>query len=185
MPVLAVPALARERGRFTELRWLAIPDERTAVFGSVMSVQRELDRWIANSPADEEFVARLSALIRRYETWCLLPAPKADGIVVRVLKGLDARLGDVAGQGGTIQYGIHFGRNIEISASVNPVSEVASGPGQICSSPSRWECRTFSRTSTDVGRSAPKRVVVKVPQRRYEKWLEEFSSAGLARLRFQ
>jgi hypothetical protein len=184
VPVLVVPALARERGHFTELRWLAIPDERTAVFGSVTSVQRELDRWIANSPADEEFVERLSRLNQNFETWCLLPAPKADGMVARVLKGLDPRLGDVAGQGGTIQYGIHFGKSIEVAASVNPVSEVASGPVDMQLAQPMVGVSYFFSNSDNVGANAPKRVVVKVAQRRYERWLEEFSSVGLTTARF-
>lgn len=184
VPVLVVPALARERDHFRDLRWLAIPDEHTAIFGSIASVQRELDRWIAKSPADEEFVERLRRLDQKYETWCLLPAPKADGIVTRALRGLDARLGDIAGQGGTIQYGIHFGKNVEITASVNAVSEVSSGPADMQLAQPMGVSYFFSN-SDSAGANAPKRVVVKVAQSRYEKWMEEYSSAGLPAVRFQ
>lgn len=120
IPVLAVQPFAREVGSFRELRWLAIPEEGIAVWGSVASVQRELDRWIEKSPTDSDLLERLGRLDVRDETWCLLPAARQDGPVATILGSLDARLGALVGQGRSIQYGIHIGRNVEISAASSP-----------------------------------------------------------------
>ena len=68
-----MPALARERSTFDEVRWLAILDSTIAVFGSVASVQQELDRYLAKSLPDPILVKRLSQLGRGDDAWTLFP----------------------------------------------------------------------------------------------------------------
>lgn len=173
LAVLAVPPFAREASSFQELRWLAILDERIAIFGSVASVQRELDRWIANSPADPEILERLSRLDQRDETWCLLPAPRPGGLVASIFGKLDARLEVLADEGRSIQYGIHLGKKVEITLSNNPPTQTSSktrvDPPGVESIPS--SSFLSGSSEADVSRT----VRVKIRQQAYETWQAGFS----------
>lgn len=173
--VLAVQPFAREAGSFRELRWLAIPDPGIAIWGSVASVQRELDRWIANSPTDPELLQRLSRLDDRDETWCLLPAPMAGGPILTTFGTLDARLADLASQGRPIQFGVRIGRNVEITASTDPAPQASGNPP---SDPPGIESLVSSYFLAGSSESAESRTVrVKLRQPAYEKWLA-FASRG-------
>jgi hypothetical protein len=47
--VLVVPPFGRDHATFREVRWLAVIDSSIALFGTIASVQRELDRHLAHS----------------------------------------------------------------------------------------------------------------------------------------
>lgn len=178
VPILAVAPFARERESFRELRWLAIPNERIAIFGSVASVQRELDRWIANTPPDPELLERLSRLDRRDETWCLLPAPRPGGLVASILGKVDANLGALAGEGRSIQYGIHFGKDVEITASNNPVAEpVVNSPVDPPGTES-MAVSFFLAGSNDADSVVSKPVRVKVRRQQYARLLADLSRSA-------
>ena len=174
--ILVVPAFERERSSLRESRWLAILDSNVAIFGTVETVQRELDRHIANSWPDSLLMERLSRLGRNDDSWCLLPAPKVGGVAEKVLEDLDSRLGLVMESGRPLGYGIHFGRRIEITVSSAAVA--TSGPRT--QTDSRTEASSapsyFFEISSDREAYSQKRKVVKVPRSRYEKWLEALSA---------
>jgi len=176
VPVLAVPAFARERGLFNELRWLAIPDEKIAIFGSIRSVQEELDRWIANSPPEPWILKRLSLLGGGEDAWCLMPAPRKGGLVEDILTRLDRRLGTAATEGGPLEYGLHFGRNVEVTASSGPTAEASSGvtaaPPELYSDGGSY---LLPRSNKSAGDETNHIVVVKIAQRRYQAWVAECS----------
>ena len=176
--VLTVPAFARERGPFDEVRWLAILNDKIAIFGSVASVQRVLDRWIANSLPEPGLINRLGLLGGADDTWCLLPAISKDGIVESILAKLDVRLGELAGKGASIQYGIRFGRKVEVIVATGPTADVNEKSGAARTGVESMPVSNFLSNSDNIERDVPKRVVVKVSQQRYEKWLGEFSIAG-------
>lgn len=170
--VLAVQPFAREAGSMRELRWLAIPDQGLAIWGTVASVQHELDRWIANSPADPELLERISQLDDRDETWCLLPAPRADGPVANILGSLDARLEALAGQGRPIQFGIHIGRNVEITASSGSTQQPGWNPR---SDPPGFAPMAFSFLAGSGATDVSKIVRITIRRQAYQRWLAMFS----------
>lgn len=183
--VLLVPPFTRERSRFTQLRWLAILNSDIAIFGTPESVQSELDRQIANSRPDPGLIERLSHLGPRDQTWCLLPAPSVGGAIERVLNNLDPRLAAVAAEGGSMQYGVHFGRRIEITASSNIAVREGASP-QTDPSPAAPVFATLAhyRPSDSLqGRDGGTPIVVKISRRRYGQLLEEFSKGNLTFIR--
>jgi hypothetical protein len=177
--VLVVPALARERGTFNEVRWLAIVGSEIAIFGTPASVQRELDREIANSRPDPFLMARLSRLGSHDDAWCLLPVHSVSGVVQSVLEKLDPKLGAVAREGGLMQYGIHFGRRVEITASSFVVQAGESSQNEESSSVPSSAAHSFLAALPGAGQGGGQTIVVKVAQRRYEEWLAGFSNHGL------
>jgi len=177
--ILVVQPLARERSTFKQLRWLAILNSDIAIFGTPVSVQQELDRWIANSRPDSSLMERLSRLDGHDETWCLLPTSSPGGLVENTLEKLDPKLGSVAGEGGPLQYGIHFGRLVEITASSNNVVRVSSKTENDRSATHSTPTNYFLVGSHDGGDVDRKFAIVKVSRRRYSEWLNTFSKGGL------
>jgi hypothetical protein len=168
--VLIVPPLARERSGFKDLRWLAILNSDIAIFGTQESVQRELDRQIANSRPDPSLMERLSRLGRHDETWCLFPAPSVGGVIASVLDKLDPKLAAVAREGGSMQYGVHFGRRVEITASSNIAARETSNSetdrSAALSTPPHY---LLADSLGDDGTVA----VVRISRRRYDEWLDK------------
>jgi hypothetical protein len=176
--ILVVPPLARERSRFKHLRWLAILNSDIAIFGTPVSVQQELDRKIANSRPDLILMERLSRLGHHDETWCLLPAPSPAGVIENVLEKLDPKLGAVAREGGSMQYGIHFGRRVEITATSNIDTRGSSNSENDRPAAQLTPAHYFlagSHGSEDVD---GKIAVVKISRRRYDEWLGKFSKGS-------
>jgi len=174
--ILVVPPLARERSRFKQLRWLAILNSDIAIFGTPVSVQEELDRGIANSRPDSSLMERLRRLDGRDETWCLLPSSSPGGLVESTLEKLDPQLGAVAGGGGPLQYGIHFGRQVEITASSNDVVRVSSKTENDRSATHSTPTNYFLAGSHDGGDVDRNVAIVKISRRRYSEWLNRFSN---------
>lgn len=177
--ILVVPPLARELGRFKHLRWLAILNSDIAIFGTPVSVQKELDRHIENSRPYAILMERLSRLGRHDETWCLLPAPSPGGVVESVLEKLDPKLGAVAREGGSMQFGIHFGRRVEITASSNITARGISNSENDRPAAQLTPARYFLAGSRGGGDDDGKIAVVRISQRRYDEWLDKFSKGSL------
>lgn len=176
--ILVVPPLARERSRFKHLRWLAILKSDIAIFGTPISVQRELDRQIANSPPDPILMERLSRLDRHDDTWCLLPASSSGGVVENALEKLDPKLGAIVREGRSMQYGIHFGSHVEITASSNNAAPGISNFENDRSTAHSAPTNSFI-TGSHVGGDDGKVALVKMSRRRYDECLDEFSKASL------
>lgn len=172
--ILAVPPFERELKTLHGLRWLAILDSRVAIFGTTEIVERELDRYLAKSQPDPMLMERLSRLGRNDDSWCLLPAPKEGGVVQTVFKDLDGQLGEVVKEGRPLEFGIHFGRSVEITVSSEALA-TAGSQAQPNSQPEVSPGASYFLGNSG-GESTLTRTVVKVPRRRYEKWLNALSA---------
>lgn len=169
IPVLVVPAFERERATFNEVRWLAIPDEHIAVFGSEESVQREIDRWVEHSAPDPAMLDQLRRLGGNDDSWCLLLAWDRRHVAESALGKLDAKLSAVANDPGMLGWGIKFGRKIQIVAVAAPISpEVRFSPEDAERAEKGTVVHSFSFMPAA---SRSDRVTVKVSRRRYEEWL--------------
>ena len=123
--VLVVQPFARERSVFSEVRWLAIPDSDILLFGSIVSVQQELDRHLARSPADPRLVARLARLRRDDETWSVLSLPACSPEIRDALAVIDPQLAAGLKDGDAFQFGIHYGRQVEFEYEATMASRNA------------------------------------------------------------
>jgi len=168
VPVLVVPPFERERATLRELRWLAVLDEHTAIFGSVESVRRELDRWVERSAADPLLISRIRRLEGKDDSWCVLLAIDREGVAKRALGRLDPKLGDVAHDGGLVAFGIKFGKKIEVVVASDPFPG-RHGSYDGAATGSQAAMHAFSFLPTEVAGS---RVAVKVSRRKYEEWIE-------------
>jgi hypothetical protein len=178
LPIMVMPPLAREAGTFKEVRWLVVLNSQILIFGSPFTVHEELDRWLADSPPDALLIDRLARLGSKDDEWCLLPAPESNGVVQNLLEKLDPRLGGVSARGESVEYGIHLGAQVEIVVSSDSLHQAsldqAKNPGG-----KQVSGASYFLSSDDGGAGNADRVVVKVSQRKYREWLEEFSHRDL------
>jgi hypothetical protein len=177
LSILALPALAREADTPHEVRWLAILGSDIAVFGSPASVQQELNRYCDKSEPDPLLIERLGRLGREQDAWSLIPSPRHDDFIPRVLGQLDPRLGAVAHQGESMQYGIHFGKHVEITASANADTQPETDQ-PFPSKPLSPPALASSFLSRSLVSAANEPVTVKVSRRRYQDWLARYSQGG-------
>jgi hypothetical protein len=171
IPVLVVPPFEREREAFDETRWLAIPEGQIAIFGSMPSVQREIDRWLGHSAPDKVVLAEFHRLDGHQDTWCLLLAKDRQGIAENALGKLDSKLGTVAHNAGLLGYGIKFGRKVAIVVAADPYSSIgSSAEDDVEGMENRAAMQMFSLLP---GGGTSSRAIVKVSRRRYEEWIGE------------
>jgi hypothetical protein len=122
IPVLVVQPFARERDTFHDVRWLAMMDSNLAVFGTIASVQRELDRRLDHSVADPALGRRLAHLRRDDATWCVATLPDHNGEIEAAFEMLDPRLPELLRPGNTLEFGTHYGRQVEFEYEVGLAS---------------------------------------------------------------
>jgi hypothetical protein len=179
LPVLVIQPFAQELSEFQEVRWLAIPASDTLLFGSIANVQQELDRYLAGSAADPHLVARLARLRRDDDTWCLLsPAtwtPKARNALAPIDPTLAERLKD----GDQFQFGIHYGRHVELEYEITTASIAGTRIITDSLTPSLAGMQKGSAllSSADaISGSNTVHGVIKVSMARYSAWLAEVSA---------
>ena len=179
IPVLVLQPLERNRGTSKEVRWLAVIESNVAVFGTIASVQKELDRHLDHSAADLSLRQRLARLRRDDETWCVLAAFVHNYETRRALGSLDASLIDPAHDGDAFQFGIHYGRRIEFEYEITAASSAsaratASSLSQPLAGPANGSSLLASPDMTGDGNTM--RGVIKVSKTRYNEWLVEVSA---------
>jgi hypothetical protein len=77
--VLAIEPFARERAQMVDTRWLAILEDRTAVFGTKWMVQQALNRFEDRAAPDAVLLQRLAIFGTDVHSWSVLasvPAPR-------------------------------------------------------------------------------------------------------------
>lgn len=75
VPVLIVLPSPRDEGKNVGVRWLAIPDDRTALFGTPLLMQRALSRRAAHAQIDAGLAAHLKEIRPGADDWTLFVMP--------------------------------------------------------------------------------------------------------------
>ena len=169
IPVLVVQPFARESDSFHDVRWLAMMDSTLAVFGTIASVQQELDRRLDHSVADAALERRLAHLRRDDATWCVATLPDHNGEIQAAFEMLDARLAELLHAGDTLEFGTHYGRQVEFEyevglASSRDVESVLASLQPPVSGSSLLPVAELTKIDGGI------RGVLKVSKDRYEAW---------------
>jgi len=127
--VAEVQPFEREKGRFSEIRWLATLGESVLLFGSIAQVKQEVDRYLSHVRADERLLLRLSRLRRKDQTWCVLSKsigsptlPALQSEIHRALAHINSDLADLALSGEEFEFALSYGRKVELEYSVSGAS---------------------------------------------------------------
>ena len=120
--LLVVEPFAREKQEIDTSRWMAILDDRTAIFGTPELVRQALDRHLDNSNPDPLLVNRLRQFHTDVNSWNVLamPAPMiARHLSPGQLAGTWTQLLDGADE---LTIGIHYGSTDRIDFAVHTVN---------------------------------------------------------------
>ncbi len=170
---IAVHPFDRERGVLDHDRWLAIIDSHLAIFGTMLSVQQEVDRLIDGSPADPVLLNRLRVLQNNDDTWCLLSSLALGAEIPRLLRKLDPAFAEINSDTNTLLYGIRFGRRVEFEYAIQGMP---AGPIKATSTPPLRGFIESANTRYSPPEQGPAlRRVVRISRSRYEKWLSDLT----------
>ena len=170
--LLVVHPLERERAILTDDRWFAIVNSRLAIFGTVLSVKEEIDRYLSRAAPDVSIVQKLNQLQNQNETWCLISSLSLEVGIPRVLRNLDSAFADIEPESDTLLFGMKYGRQIEFEYVIHP-----SPDPQAVLVPRRPNTRMVTSAGHELFLNPDSRVlpgnrrVVKISRARYEKWL--------------
>lgn len=178
--LIVVHPFERERATLRDDRLLAIINSRLAIFGTVLSVEEEIDRYLNSTQADATIMQSLSQLQNQYETWCLVSSLSFSGDILRVLTNLDPAFSQIDETSDAFLFGIRYGRKIEIEYVMNPrpvpqAVPVSSSPTEGMFGPADGGLSLASHSRMPSGT----RGLVRISKARYEKWL-----AGLTQHQF-
>ena len=123
--LLVVKPFARERQEISDARWMAIPDDRTTIFGAPELVRQALDRYLSGARPDPMLVERLRQLPPDVNSWnvLLMAGPMLTRHVApwqfnapwtHILDGADE-----------LTVGIHYGSTDRIDFAVHAMSSQA------------------------------------------------------------
>lgn len=177
--VVVVHPFERERAFLHDDRLLAIIDSRLAIFGTVSSVQQEIDRYLNGTAADASIVQRLSLLRNENETWCFISSLVLGAEILRILRNLDPGFNEIDKNSDTLLFGIRYGMQIEFEYVVDappiPQADPVTGPpaGRFSNlSNSGWTLTSYSGVVPVRGF----RRVMKISRLQYDKWLADLTS---------
>jgi hypothetical protein len=181
--VLLQQPFERELGTFKDVRWLAVIDSNLALFGTKVSIQQELDRYLARSIADPSLMQKLARLRRDDATWSVLGVFKCSDEIKQALGSLDPNLANLVHDGNPLQLGVHYGKKVEIEYEVT-IPSIVSAPAILNSSTQSLVMGNRNGVSLlprlDLAEDrASARGVVKVETARYAAWLAECARSAV------
>lgn len=181
IPILVIQPLARERGTFNHVRWLAILDSSVLVLGTISSTRLELDRYLEHSQTEETLHRRLARLRSKDQTWCVLSPtvgtlspPGWDPGIPRVLAMLNPELAELVQSGNELEFGLYYGRRVEFEYDGAFASTAASrvGPDSFRQSPvDPTESASLLPALDRAGYADTRHGVIVVSMSRYNTWL--------------
>ena len=177
--VLVQPPFQRELGTFRDVRWLAVIDSKVALFGTIFSVQQELDRYLDGSTVDALLMQKLSRLRRDDATWSVLGSFTAEPGLERAFGSLDPVLAKLIHDRQSFQFGVRYGRNVEVEYEVNvpcaaPTLSTTKFFAQFLVAANGNGSLPIPRLEPLVDRASTSGLV-KVTKTQYETWMAEFT----------
>ena len=123
--IVVVKPFAREQKEMIDTRWLAMPDDNTAIFGTPAMVRNALDRYLSSAAADGGLVKRLQELKPDVNCWSVLSMPGA--VLARHLRAgvLDETGDTLLGRVSDVTVGVHYGRNERVDFAIKTDSPEA------------------------------------------------------------
>jgi hypothetical protein len=181
--VLVLQPFERELGTFKDVRWLAVIDSKVALFGTISSVQQELDRHLAASAADASLTQKLARLRNDDATWSVLRTVDSNYVAMRALGSLDPILANLVHDGDSFQFGVRYGRKVEVEYEITAPSRASAQAhsNSLTQSLVGASLKGFSPLPRPdmTGDSASVHGVVKVAMTRYKAWLAEIARAAI------
>jgi hypothetical protein len=161
------------------VRWLAVMDSNVALFGTRTSVEDELERYLAQSATDPLLMLKVSRLHNDNATWSVLGAFDVDNQLEQVFASLDPVLANLIHDRKSFQFGVHYGKKVELEYDV--ILPSAAPPPSISNFSGQSLVAGNSNGSSLLPRQDPAGVhrVVKITIAQYKAWLLECAQAAV------
>lgn len=166
MDVLVIAPFLREKDVFQETRLFVILNNNIALFGSILNVEHEMDRYLDRSSADPVLLQQLSHLKKTAETWSMLRDISSDPQMTYALQALESVLPVPLPMGNTVEISIHYGSHIELEYDL-------SGPEDTVQS-SAFPASTFLASANH----HPAHGTVKLSRERYNAWIADIDAGN-------
>lgn len=137
--VVQVKPFARELHEMTDIRWLAVPDDSTIIFGSPAMVKSALDRYASSAVADSALMKRVNDLKPDVNCWSILTMP-GPMMVAHVLPGAlheanAALMREVESVSLSVRYGskerVDFAFGTENAGTATALASAIQGPAHL------------------------------------------------------
>ena len=177
--VLVQPPFERELGTLKEVRWLAVLESKVALFGTRSSVELELLRYLARSAADPLLMQKVSRLRADNATWSVLGSFDIDNELEQVFGSLDPVLANLIHDRKSFQFGVRYGKKIEleydvVAPSAAPAQSISNFSGQSLVEGNGNGSSLLSRQDP-----AGLHGVVKLTTAQYKAWLAQCAQAAV------
>jgi hypothetical protein len=182
--ILELLPFAHERGELNKVRWLVVPNSDLLLFGTIASVQQELDHLRNHSPTDPSLLNRLARMRHDVQTWCMLSVPARNAAIWTLLAALNPQLANLTREAASFQFGIRYARQVEFEYEVTTASATATRAiadlfPRSEARPAKEEALLDMNDLTEDGKTI--HGTLKVPIARYNSWLAEVSARTRAR----
>jgi hypothetical protein len=177
--VLVQQPFERELGTFKDVRWLAVIDSKIALFGTRSSVELELERYLARSAVDPVLMQKVSHLRADNATWSVLGTFDVDNELEQVFGSLDPVLANLIHERKSFQFGVRYGKKVELEYDVVAPSTASAQPISNFSGQSLLAGN--GNGSSLLSRQSPAGLhgVVKLTTAQYKAWLEDCAKAAV------
>lgn len=131
---LIVAPLPREENQMQDVRWLAIFDSQTAVFGTPWLVQRAIDRYVLHASTDPLLESRIGHFRADVNSWNVLALPADPAARSAALSQLHSPWTDLLANASALTLGTRYGStahidfDIELPQNQTAASAQASAP---------------------------------------------------------
>ena len=185
--VVSLKPYQQELREMHDVRWLAIPDNNTIIFGSPAMVKVALDRYVSSAPADAMMMKRVNDLKPDVNCWSILTMSgrmiTAHVLPVMLNDTSAAFLRRTTSLSVSVHYGsknrVDFGFGTENPDSATRFAAAISGPARLLSAADTPQVRLERVSVLD----NEVRGSVRIAQKEFDPWLAamyaRISSAGM------
>jgi hypothetical protein len=179
-PILLVKPFPREQQEMTGMRWMAIIDDRTSLFGTPLLVQEALDRRAAHAAADVPLVEHLAQLRADVNSWNALAM--SSQMLARHLapEELHAPWTHILDAADELTIGIHYGSMARVDFAAHTTREQqTSEVAALFAQPQVVRAGLYSQTprvrlkNLSVERNRIQGSIA-LPGKEFDAWLESF-----------
>ncbi len=178
--IVELKPFAQEQQEMRDTRWLAMLDDKVAIFGSPVMVKDALDRYLSSAAADAELMKRLSELKPDVNCWSILTMPERM-MTAHVLPAvLDEASAALLHRTTALSVSVHYGSkdrvdfsfHMEIAEAASALAAAISGPAHLLSVAEM----PGAHLEGMVVRQNEVRGSVRVAEKEFDPWLAGLSS---------
>jgi hypothetical protein len=139
--IVELKPFTQEQQEMRDTRWLAMLDDKVAIFGSPVMVKDALDRYLSSAAADAELMKRVSELKPDVNCWSILTMPERMTTAHLLPALLDEASAALLHRTTALSISVHYGSkdrvdfsfDMENAGAASALAAAISGPAHLLS----------------------------------------------------